>query len=107
LQRTAHDELEGIQDGAGVNMEECHETMAEIVVIYLSYEIFDTRVSTSRVPLIEEGGALSMVVKTATEGSKAVQSLALKLLARRKTPNLDLGKSFGEKAATRNPPKTL
>jgi hypothetical protein len=99
LQRIAYVEFEDMIHGAGVTMEDCHRTMGEIIVTYLSYGVFDTRISTSRVSRIEVGAAPLRVVKTATEGSKTVQDLALKLLARKRSPNLDLGQIAAEEAA--------
>jgi hypothetical protein len=71
-------------------------------VTYLSYGVFDTRVSTSRVPVIEVGATPSMAIRSVTEGSQKVQSLALKLLAHRKRLDFDIGKTLAEDIAVRN-----
>jgi hypothetical protein len=86
----------------GITTEHCHRTMAEIIVTYLSYGVFDRRISTARVPVIEAGGTPSMTVKAVTDGSKKVQSFALKLLAHRNRLDFDLGKAVAENMAARN-----
>jgi hypothetical protein len=91
-----------LRDDAVVTMEDCHQTMADIIVTYLSYGVFDTRVSTSRVPVIEVGATPSMAIRSVTEGSQKVQSLALKLLAHRKRLDFDIGKTLAEDIAVRN-----
>jgi hypothetical protein len=101
LQGTAHDDLRLMEESAGVTMEECHETMSNIIMTYLSYGVFDTRISTSRVPKIEIGGTPSTIMKTATECSKTVRDIALKLLARKRSPNIDLGKIVAQEVAAR------
>jgi hypothetical protein len=75
---------------------ECHRTMAEVIVTYLSYGVFDTRLSANRVPQIDAGSANLRVVETATATSRSVQSLALKLLFNRNRATFNLGKGLLE-----------
>jgi hypothetical protein len=101
LQNIAYDAFKDTEFDAGVTVEECHKTMADTIVTYLNYGVFERRISKTRVSKIEVGGAPSMVVKAATEGSKTVQNLALKLLARGNSPTLDLSKIVADEAAAR------
>jgi hypothetical protein len=74
----------------------CHRAMADVIVTYLSYGIFDSRVSSYRVPQIDGGKATSRVMQSAFESSKNVQSLALKLLSRKAQPNFDIGRTLSD-----------
>jgi hypothetical protein len=102
LHHLANVSSEDSRDSAVVTMEDCHGTMADIIVTYLSYGVFDKRVSTSRVPIIEVGETPLMAVKAITESSQMVQNLALKLLSHRKRLDFDLGKTIAEEMAACN-----
>jgi hypothetical protein len=81
-------------DGAGKTRVGCHRTMANIIVTYLSYSIFETQVSTSRAPQIDAGSAPTRVIEAVTASSTIMQNLAMKLLSFRKRPDFDLGKTL-------------
>jgi hypothetical protein len=103
---THHGASKGVaepQNDTGLTKEGCHRTIAEIIVTYLSFGVFDTRISNSRVPMIEVGDTPSKVVEAATGGSRTVQRLALKLLAHGKRPDFDLGKAIAKELATQEP----
>ncbi|EAT85681.1 hypothetical protein SNOG_07030 [Parastagonospora nodorum SN15] len=74
----------------------CHRAMADVIVTYLSYGIFDSRVSSYRVPQIDGGKATSRVMRSAFESSKNIQSLALKLLSRKAQSNFDIGRTLSD-----------
>ncbi|OAK98633.1 hypothetical protein IQ06DRAFT_278045, partial [Phaeosphaeriaceae sp. SRC1lsM3a] len=82
-------------------IQSCHRAMAEIIVTYLSYGVFDTQLSAARVPRIDGGETTSKIVKSATASSKNVQSLALKLLAHRSRPTIDIGKTLAQSMSSK------
>jgi hypothetical protein len=79
--------------------------MADVIVTYLSYGVFDTQVSTFRVRRIDGGNTPSKVIESVTAVSRNAQSLATKLLAHRKRLDFDLGKSIAEELAACNAQK--
>jgi hypothetical protein len=86
----------------GMTLEECNKTMSDVIVTYLSYGVFDTALSTFRVPNIEAGNAPSKIIQSVTTGSKNAHSLALRLLAHRKRLDFDLGRQLAEHKAYQN-----
>jgi hypothetical protein len=76
--------------------EECNETMADVIVTYLSYGVFDTQISRFRVPQMEVGTAPSRIIESITAVSKNAQNLALKLLHYRKHLDFDIGRILAE-----------
>src|ERR1700733_3582501 len=66
--------------------------MADIIITYLSYGIFETQLSTVVVPQIMTGSAPSRIIRSTIDSSSNVRSLALKLLKSRKQPNYDISK---------------
>jgi hypothetical protein len=87
-----------------LTMEECHRVMADLIVTYLSYGVFETQLSTHRVPQIDGADATVKVVQSVTGTSKHAQALALRLLANRKQLDFDLGKTLSSLVA-HDPPK--
>ncbi|CAO2650666.1 Nn.00g019580.m01.CDS01 [Neocucurbitaria sp. VM-36] len=77
--------------GSKITIEGCHRTMADIIVTYLSYGVFGTELSTTRVPKFQVGSAPAMIVQSTTTTSKSAQNLALKLLKLRKRSDFDAG----------------
>ncbi|KAH7414119.1 hypothetical protein DE146DRAFT_627191 [Phaeosphaeria sp. MPI-PUGE-AT-0046c] len=75
-------------------MQSSHRAMAEVIVTYLSYGVFDNQLSTTRIPHIDGSETTSKIVRSATASSKNVQSLALKLLAHRSRPTVNIGKTL-------------
>jgi ankyrin repeat domain-containing protein 50 len=70
--------------------------MADIIVTYLNYGVFETQLSTVVVPQIMTGSAPSRIIRSTLDSSSSVQSLALKLLKSRKRPDYDIGKTLAE-----------
>ena len=66
--------------------------MADIIITYLSYGIFETQLSTVVVPQIMTESAPSRIIRSTIDPSSTTRSLALKLLKSRKQPNYDIGK---------------
>jgi ankyrin repeat protein len=69
-----------------------HRKMTEIIVTYLNYGIFDTKLSAMVVPQIATASAPSRIISSTLDSSCNTRSLALKLLHSRKQPNFDIGK---------------
>jgi ankyrin repeat protein len=76
--------------------EKAQRAMADIIVTYLSYGIFRTELSKTRVPPVVIESAPSHVVRTAIGSSNTVQAFALKLLKSRKQPSFDISKTLAE-----------
>ncbi|KAH8786195.1 hypothetical protein BGZ57DRAFT_789032, partial [Hyaloscypha finlandica] len=69
-----------------------HRKMTEIIVTYLNYGIFDTKLSAMVVPQIATASAPSRIISSTLDSSCNTRSLALRLLHSRKQPNFDIGK---------------
>ncbi|KAF1958658.1 hypothetical protein CC80DRAFT_558094, partial [Byssothecium circinans] len=88
--------LDGYQNSRGhtINMSTAQETMADILVTYLSYNIFRTEVSKARVPELPVQSMPSGIINSSTKSTKAAGKLALRLLKARKQPSFDMGKTL-------------
>jgi ankyrin repeat protein len=73
-----------------------HTTMTDIVITYLSYGIFGTQVSTTRVPRVTTHTVPTSIIRAITAPSKYTQSLALKILKSRTMHNFDITKTLAE-----------
>ncbi|KFY58528.1 hypothetical protein V496_06094 [Pseudogymnoascus sp. VKM F-4515 (FW-2607)] len=90
--------LSGFKDSANIpiTIDSASRTMANIIVTYLNYGVFSTQLSTTVVPQIMATSAPSRIIRSTTNLSSSVQSLALKLLKSRKQPDFDIGKTLAE-----------
>jgi ankyrin repeat protein len=90
--------LSGFKDLADITftIDSANRKMADIIVTYLSYGIFETQLSTMVVPQIMTGAAPSRIIRSTIDSSSNVRSLALKLLESRKQPNYDISKTLAE-----------
>ena len=72
--------------------------VADIVVTYLNYEVFETQLSTLVVPQIMAESVPSKIIHSTLGSSSSVRTLALKLLKSRKQPDcdIDIGKTLAE-----------
>jgi ankyrin repeat protein/DNA replication protein DnaC len=86
--------LSGSEDSNGLEFTAniAHRKMTEIIVTYLNYGIFDTKLSAMVVPQIATASAPSRIISSTLDSSCNTRSLALKLLHSRKQPNFDIGK---------------
>ena len=75
--------------------------MADIIITYLSYGVFETQLSTTVVPQIMTESAPSRIIHSLDPSS--VRSVTLKLLKSRKLPNFDIGKTLAEASKLSNP----
>ncbi|KUJ08906.1 uncharacterized protein LY89DRAFT_328989 [Mollisia scopiformis] len=69
-----------------------HTRMADIVITYLNYGIFETQLSSIVVPQINIASTPSNIVRSSMSSSSVVRSLALQLLVPRNQLNQDIGK---------------
>jgi len=88
-----------------ITLNDCHKIMADVIVTYLSYGIFDNQLSTSRIPAMHARNTPSKVIESVTAASKCTQSLALKLLAHRKPVDFDPSWIIAQELGSRAPRK--
>ncbi|KAL9095283.1 MAG: hypothetical protein Q9165_002539 [Trypethelium subeluteriae] len=77
-------------------IEAAERNMADIILTYLSYGVFETQLSTTVVPQIETGSAPSTIIRSTLHSSNSIRSLALKLLKSRAMPQRDVGRTLAE-----------
>lgn len=85
-------------NNASFSLQEAQRTLADIVVTYLGYGVFDTELSASRVrPVIVQSAPNKVMQTVTTTGSSGTTlNLALKLLKFRKQPDFDMSKTLAE-----------
>lgn len=89
--------------GGGMFTVSCAQlAMAEVIVTYLNYGVFDTSLSTSIIPQIPTGAAASRIINS-MDTSNSVRSLALKLLRSRRHSSYSMGKTLVDAARYRPP----
>jgi ankyrin repeat protein len=90
--------LRSAKDPSGIpfTIDSADMEMADVIVTYLNYGIFDTQVSSLVVPQIAAASAPSTIIHSILPPSSGVRSLALKLLKSRKQPNCDVGQILSE-----------
>ncbi|KAH9205014.1 hypothetical protein DL95DRAFT_318379 [Leptodontidium sp. 2 PMI_412] len=88
--------LSGSKDSNGMpfTIDSAHKRIADIIITYLNYGVFDTQLSTMVVPQIMTASAPSRIIRSTLDSSGNARSLALKLLHFRKQPNYDIGKAL-------------
>jgi ankyrin repeat domain-containing protein 50 len=77
-------------------VETAQRTMADIVVTYLGYGVFETELSRTKVPQVMIQSAPSSVINATMGSSSTISSLAMKLLKSRKQPDFDICKTLAE-----------
>ncbi|KAJ6114520.1 hypothetical protein N7486_000298 [Penicillium sp. IBT 16267x] len=75
-------------------LEEAQRKMAEIIITYLNYGVFETQVSTRVHTKLQVDSAPARIVGSVFEVPNVVRDLAMSLLKLRKTPGFDLGKTL-------------
>ncbi|KAJ5909564.1 hypothetical protein N7504_004207 [Penicillium tannophilum] len=75
-------------------LEEAQRKMADIVITYLNYGVFETQISTRVNTPLHVNSAPAKIVESVFEVPNAVRDLAMSLLKLRKTPGFDLGKTL-------------
>lgn len=77
-------------------LESAQRTMMDIIVTYLSYDVFETELSTIRVPQISTRSVPSRIISSTLRPSSSVHGLALKLLKTKRQTNYNIGKTLVE-----------
>ena len=77
-------------------MDSAEENMADTMITYLSYSVFDTQVSTTVAPQMVIGSAPSAILRSTLGPSSKTRSLALRFLRSRTPIKHDVGKNFAE-----------
>jgi ankyrin repeat protein len=87
----------------GFSFEDAQRTLADTIVTYLGYGVFETQLSRTRVRPIMAQSAPSSILQSTMGTSSATLQLAIKLLGSRKNPAFDLSKTLVEARGSRNP----
>jgi ankyrin repeat protein len=81
---------------------DAQRTLADIVITYLGYGVFETQLSrVNNRPIIPQS-APSSILQSAMGSSRTARNLAMKLLANRKQPTFDLSKTIAEVRGSSN-----
>ncbi|KAF2008618.1 hypothetical protein BU24DRAFT_360102, partial [Aaosphaeria arxii CBS 175.79] len=75
---------------------DAQNTMADIIVTYLGYNIFETQISTTTIRPIAMQSAPLKVIHATMDPSSTMSHLALKLLKSRKQPKFDMTQALAE-----------
>jgi hypothetical protein len=89
-----------------LSIDVCHRTMAAIVVTYLNYGVFETALSTFRIPDMQVGSAPATIITSTMSPSGNARSLALRLLKHRKRTDFNMASKLAE-FDTRHRPETF
>lgn len=79
----------------GFTTAEAHTTMSNTLVTYLSYDIFETQLTTTVVPQIMVP-APARIIRSNFGSSSSVGNIALKLLSSKRMSNFDAGRTLAE-----------
>ena len=82
--------------GGIITLRDANEKMAEIVLTYLNYGVFETQLSTVVIPQIPTGSIPSTIIESTIGSPNIIRNLALLLLRSRKPPDHDIGKTIAE-----------
>ncbi|KAJ5288209.1 hypothetical protein N7478_003895 [Penicillium angulare] len=90
---------EGIPANMGIiklTAEAAHQYIAEIIITYLSYNVFDRQVSRCKATHVSAGSAPSNIINSTFSSSSSIRTLAVKLLRSKTESDFDLGKVLGQ-----------
>lgn len=79
-----------------LNLDDAHRHMADIVITYLSYSVFEKQLSRTVIPRINAGSATSTILQSTFSSSASIRHLALRLLKGKPEPEYDLGKALAQ-----------
>jgi ankyrin repeat domain-containing protein 50 len=86
-----------------ITVDSANKTMADIIVTYLNYGIFQPQLSTKVVPQIMTASVPSQIIRSTLDSSSNVRIIALKLLKSRKKPGYDIRKTLAETSKLSSP----
>jgi ankyrin repeat protein/Cdc6-like AAA superfamily ATPase len=98
--------LHGLDDGTPIyfSIDDAQRTLADIVVTYLGYGVFETQLSKTSTRPIMAQSAPSRILQSTLGTSSTTRHLAMRLLASRKQPTFDLSKTLAEVCGSSNSP---
>ncbi|KAJ5279773.1 hypothetical protein N7478_005145 [Penicillium angulare] len=81
-----------------LTLDAAHRFMAEIIVTYLSYNVFEKQLSRTVIPRINASSATSTILQStlSSTSSASIRNLAIKLLKVKSEPDYDLGKALAQ-----------
>ncbi|BCS04699.1 NACHT domain protein [Aspergillus luchuensis] len=82
------------QTGGGLDANRANQTMAEIIVTYLNYNVFSRQLSTVKAPKVSSSSVTAAVVNSTVPARRQSQNFALKLLRSKKSNDKDVGHSL-------------
>ena len=71
-----------------------HKAMTDIIITYLSYGVFGTQASTTKVSRVMTDTVPASIIRATTAPSKHTQTIALKVLKSRTQHDFDISKNF-------------
>lgn len=98
---------DGGADSVSFPVTAANKAMADVILTYLNYGVFDTRVSTRVVPQLHTGSAPSEIIRSTIERSSHSRNIALKLLRMRRQANFDIGKTLSDAGKVFDPPSVV
>ena len=81
---------------AAITTHGAKRTMSEIVITYINYGIFDTRISTAHSSPVMSQSAMPKLIHSALGSSSTVSNIALQFLKSRKQADFDMNKVLRE-----------
>ncbi|KAH7161651.1 hypothetical protein EDB81DRAFT_925251 [Dactylonectria macrodidyma] len=82
---------------------EAHKEMSETIVTYLSYEMFEPKLSTTVIPDIESGGIPTKVVQSTMQSQNRAANIAFGLFKLRPSSGRNIGPTLIEAIRSSNP----
>jgi ankyrin repeat protein len=97
--------LHGLDDARhiGFTVDDARIMMADIVITYLAYGVFETQMTKTAIRPIMAHSAPSKILQSTMGSSSTTRQLAMKLLGSRKQPTFDLSKTLAEARGSLNP----
>lgn len=87
----------GSQTDWVLTIDAAHRHMADVIITYLNYGVFEKQLSKRPEPLtLSVGSAPSAIIQSSLEFSSVAKDIAVKLLRSRKSHGFDMGKSLRE-----------
>jgi len=86
----------------GFSLEDAQRMLADIVVTYLGYSHFETRISKTKLSPMMASSAPASILQSTMGTTSTTRQLAKKLLGSRKQPKFDLSKTLAELRGSMN-----
>ena len=80
-----------------------YNRLADAVITYLNYGIFDTQLSTAVIPPMKTAPVVSNIINTTLDTSAIAGNLAIAFLKSRRKPNYDISKTLAEARSSQRP----